>query len=175
MCFRRKSLMPAINAHPVLAALRSIASKENGIEIEGFAVKDGRLYFGFRGPVLRDNWVPILVTTWDDPDAAEVRYVQLDGRGIRDLVAVDDGFLILAGPVGDADGSYRVHFWNGRDGLAARGDDARAQRLAEFSELEGGKPEGLAVLATLGRTYELLLVRDGLRSGAPTRWTLARP
>src|SRR6266508_350209 len=76
-----------------------VASKENRVDIEGLAVKDGRLYFGFRGPVLRDGWVPILVTAWDDVDAAEVRYVQLDGRGIRDIAVVDDGFLILAGPV----------------------------------------------------------------------------
>ncbi len=41
---------------------------------------------------------------------------------------------------GDADLSYRVYFWNGRDELTARSDDARPQRLAEFSELEGGKP-----------------------------------
>ena len=94
-----KSVMPAITAHAVLAGFTSIASKENGVDIEGLAVKDGRLYFGFRGPVLRDGWVPILVTAWDDVDAAEVRYVQLDGRGIGDIAAVDDGFLILAGPV----------------------------------------------------------------------------
>ena len=169
-----KSLAPAIKAHSVLNGFTELASKENGIDIEGLAVKNGRLYFGFRGPVLRDEWVPIVATTWADPTTVDVLYVQLGGRGVRDIAAVDDGFLILAGPVGDGDGSYRVYFWNGKDQMSG-GNGAKPQRLAEFSDLDGGKPEGLAVLNSSGKTYQILVVCDGLPKGGPTKWMLSRP
>ena len=122
----------------------------------------------------RDGWVPVLVTTWDDPETIDVRYVQLDGRGIRDIAAVNTGFLILAGPVGDGDTSYRVYYWNGADELTG-GPDAKPQRMAEFSDLGNGKPEGLAVLTAQGKTYELLIVFDGLPSGAAAQCVLSRP
>jgi len=170
-----KSLRSAIKAHPVLNGFLEIASKENGIDIEGLAVKDGRLYFGFRGPVLRDGWVPILVTTWEDPESADVVYVQLDGRGIRDIAAVKDGFLILAGPIGDGDISYRVYFWNGSDQLSSSTDAAKPRRMAEFSDLGDGKPEGLAVLNAQGKRYQVLVICDGLPEGGAARWTLSRP
>jgi len=38
-----------------------------------------------------------------------------------------------------------------------------------------GKPEGLAVLKADGRTYDVLLLCDGLPKGGPTRWKLTRP
>lgn len=170
-----KSLRATIKAHPVLNGFVEIASKENGIDIEGLAVKDGRLYFGFRGPVLREGWVPILVTTWADPETADVVYVQLDGRGIRDIAGVKGGFLILAGPIGDGDISYRVYFWNGSDQLTDRTNAAKPQLLAEISDLGEGKPEGLAVIAAQGKTYDVLLVCDGLPKGGATRWMLSRP
>ncbi len=168
------SLRAAIDGHAVLKDFAPLASKENGIDIEGLAVRKGVLYFGFRGPVLRNNWVPILVCTFDQPDAATVIYAALDGRGIRDLVAVDDGFLILAGPMGDGDSSYRLYSWDGNDGLAAT-NPGRTAMLAKIPEMPPGKPEGLAVLAEMGKEYELLLLCDGLAAGGATRWKLAKP
>ncbi len=52
-----------------------------------------------------------------DLSGAELRYVPLDGRGIRDIARVSDGFLILAGPVGDSPLSYELVFWDGNDGF----------------------------------------------------------
>ena len=58
-------------------------------------------------------------------------------------------------------------------------DGPKPQRLGEFPEMRlgmaTGKPEGLAVLKAEGKTYELLLLCDGLPKGGPTRWTLTRP
>ncbi len=171
-----KSLMPAISKQPVLNPFTSMASKENGVDIEGLAVRGERLYFGFRGPVLRQGWVPVMSCTWQDPDhTAEVRYLRLGGRGIRDLTAVVGGFLVLAGPVGDGDTPYRVYFWDGNDQLPAGLDASDPQLLGEFSGLGDGKPEGLVVLKEEGKRYDLLLLCDGLRNGGPTRWSLTRP
>ena len=46
--------------------------------------------------------------------------------------------------------------------------------LAELPDFGRAKPEGLAVLKEEGKTYELLLVCDGLPKGGPTRWRLTR-
>jgi len=170
-----KSLRGVIRAHPVLKDFVGVASKENGIDVEGLAAKDGRIHFGFRGPVLRGGWVPVVSTTWNDPDGdAQIRYVHLHGRGIRDIAAVDGGFLLLAGPVGDADFSYRIYFWDGADQLPGGDNGPRPDRLGELTELDDAKPEGLAVARTQGKTYEILVVLDGLKNKA-MRWTVKRP
>lgn len=170
-----KSLRKALAAHKVLGGFVPVASKENGIDIEGLAAKDGKLFFGFRGPVLRDNWVPVLVCTFDDPDGtAAVRYVQLGGRGVRDIAAVADGFLILAGPVGDGDSTYRLYHWDGRDGLAAT-DPGHTRPLGDLPDAGKGKPEGLAVLKESATEWDVLIVADGLPKGGPVRLTVARP
>jgi|SRR5205823_11506661 len=169
------SLRAVLDGHPILRQFVPVASKENGIDIEGLAVKDGRLYFGFRGPVLRDNWVPILSCTFGKvPGDVKVAYARFGGRGVRDMVAVSDGFLVLAGPVGDGDQSSQIYFWDGSDGLAGKTDPPRPRPLAELPDFGRAKPEGLAVLKEEGKTYELLLVCDGLPKGGPTRWRLTR-
>lgn len=171
----RTSLWSVLDAHPVLGPFRALASKENGVDIEGLAVKDGRLYFGFRGPVLRDRWVPVLSCTFDDPSGtARTLYVQLGGRGVRDMVAVDDGFLILAGPTGDGDWSFRIYHWDGKDGLNDA-DPGKTRRLADLPRAAAGKPEGLTVLGRSGDRYDLLLLYDGAKGGAPTRLSLKVP
>lgn len=171
-----KSLASAIETNPALKGMIGVASKENGIDIEGLAVKDNRLHFGFRGPVLRGGWVPVVSTTWENPKGdAQVRFVQLDGRGIRDIAVVDQGFLILAGPVGDADFSYRLYLWDGVDELPRGEDGPKPLRLAEFSDLGKGKPEGLAVLGAQGKSYDILVVFDGVPNGTPMRWRVTRP
>jgi Protein of unknown function (DUF3616) len=170
-----RSLHSAIKANAVLSGFSAIASKENGVDIEGLAVKDGRMYFGFRGPVLRGGWVPVMSLRWGDPDAAvAVSYVQLDGRGIRDMAAVKDGFLVLAGPVGDGDMSYRIYFWNGVDQLPLADKALQPQRIAEFANLGIAKPEGLAVINENAASYDVLVISDGLMNGGAMRWTLVR-
>ncbi|OWK40407.1 hypothetical protein FRUB_05326 [Fimbriiglobus ruber] len=170
------SLRDVLKNHKVLGPFAVQASKENGIDIEGLAFKAGRLYFGFRGPVLRDNWVPVLNCTFADPaGTANVGYINLDGRGVRDLVAVADGFLVLAGPMGDGDASTRLYHWDGKDGLAPE-NPGKTTLLAEFPKApkSAGKLEGVAVLKQSGTEYELLVVSDGPKNGAPTRWLLRR-
>lgn len=90
---------------PLLGPFTSLPSKENGIDIEGIAARDQKLFIGFRGPVLRGNYVPVMILDFDDPEDYELLFVRLDGNGVRDMTAVDGGFLILAGPVGDAPGT----------------------------------------------------------------------
>ncbi len=97
---------------------------------EGVAVRDQVLFVGFRGPVLRGNYVPVLQLRFDKPNKNELLLVKLDGLGIRDLTAIDSGLLILAGPVGDGPGGYAIYHWNGRDCLIGQdGPGGKCERV----------------------------------------------
>ena len=101
-----------------------IPSKENGIDIEGIASDGDKLYIGFRGPVLRGNYVPVMVIKdCDNPSDYELLFVNLDGNGIRDICKVEDGFLIISGPMGDGVGNYQLYFWNGVDSIPGKGSN----------------------------------------------------
>jgi hypothetical protein len=167
------SLRTAIAASPELKPFADLPGKENGVDIEGLAVREGKLYVGFRSPVLRANYLPIMVTQFDHPEQAEIRFVNLDGLGIRDLAATQDGFLILAGPAGEGSGAYQVFAWDGYDCLTGATPQGRCQRLGEFPAMKG-KPEGLTVLAETPEAYEILLVSDGVKNGQPTRYRVPR-
>lgn len=173
------SLRPVLDNHQLLQRFRQIPSKENGVDIEGLAVRDGLLYLGFRGPVLRGNWVPVLKCPFAQPvTEAELLFVDLDGRGIRDLARVHNGFLILAGPIGDGSGSHQLYFWDGEDclpGVRSSGQPGRLERLGEVPADAEARPEGLALLHEGGSTYEVLIVHDGVKNGAPTRFQATKP
>jgi len=158
----------------ILGPYAAIPGKENGVDVEGLAVKDGRLYVGFRGPVLRGNFVPVLSFAFDDPDDYELKFVPLAGRGIRDLLAVDDGLLLLAGPIGDGDATYKLYHWNGED--CVPGDVESPGVLTELGELPGNqavKPEGLAILAETADSWKLLVVSDG--DADASTWLVQKP
>ncbi|WP_417913604.1 DUF3616 domain-containing protein [Candidatus Electronema sp. JM] len=164
----RISLRGIIYNDPALKAFCGIPSKENGVDIEGLAVKDGWLHVGFRGPVFRDNYVPVLRLRWEEPEQYELLYVRLGGRGIRDLATVADGFLILAGPVGDGTDSYQIYHWNGKDTVP--GKDRRPEdmgRLCLLGEIappdEDSKAEGLAVLEERQDSWQLVIAYDGAK------------
>lgn len=172
------SLRLILDTNVVLKIFSQIPSKENGVDIEGIAVRDGNLYIGFRGPVLRENWVPVLKCQFTKPIAeADLVFVNLGGRGIRDMTRVDNGFLVLAGPVGDGPGSYQVYFWDGEDclpGSRAVGKVGQLNLLGEIPSDGDGKAEGLALLKESDSDYEVLIVFDGKENGAPTRFSITK-
>ncbi len=78
---------------------------QQGVNIEGPAVRNGRLYFGFHGPVLQ-GVAHVLAVDADalfdakatrNPKAALTRLALGQNGGIRDMIAVKTGFLLLAG------------------------------------------------------------------------------
>jgi hypothetical protein len=157
------SLRQAISAHPELGPFARLASKENGVDIEGLAADGTSLFAGFRGPVLRHGLVPVLRFTFDSPDQGEVSFVMLDGRGIRDLARVGDGFLVLAGPPGDSDQPHRFYWWNGRDCTPGRaGPGGRVRFLGEVPSPDGGKSEALSLLGETTTDYDVAVFYDGI-------------
>jgi Protein of unknown function (DUF3616) len=92
---------------------------EGGVNIEGIAVKNDRMYFGLRGPSLDGSAFVLSV----DAEAVFTKEGDLKSKvtplalglntGIRDLAAINDGILILAGPTRDETVPYAVWFWDG--------------------------------------------------------------
>jgi len=170
----RTSLAEIISNDPILSPFAAIPSKENGIDIEAVAAKNGQLYLGFRGPVLRGGYVPVMQLQFDKPkESYRLHYLNLGGRGIRDMATVSDGFLILAGPVGDEALSYQLLHWNGHDTLPGS-SNGQLKLLDEINSPAGGKAEGIAVSGTTDLFYNIIVVFDGIKGGTPRHYTINR-
>lgn len=155
--------------------------QDGGANIEGLAARNGQLFVGFRAPVPGGKAFIIRVAEGAvfghaDPGLAVFRLeLGRDGKGrdlgIRDLAAVSDGFLVLAGPSlpdgDDAVGSGRVLHW--REG------DERPRLLREIAMTDKGvKPEVLLVMGEMPTAYRVLIMSDGLAGGSPTEFELGK-
>lgn len=168
-----------LSSNPTLGPFVHLASKENGVDLEGVAVKHSKLYVGFRGPVLREGFVPVMELQFDQPEENRLSYVNLGGRGIRSLCEVSDGFLILAGPVGDAQQSFQLYHWDGRDCLPGKRTEIEepcgvVRLLGAVSTPLGAKAEGLEVLDDDGEELTILVLFDGIENGCPSLYRVKR-
>ena len=170
-------------------------SGQQGVNIEGLAVQDGKLYFGFRGPVVSDTGnttgkgsvAKVLAVNADalfaggKPQAAVTSIALGAHRGIRDMVAVKNGLLLLAGPDdGPANKGvgWILAWWDGK----ATGQTVTPRVLAAL-DLSGIKlrscdeelkPEAITVLEETPEAYKLLVLSDGMCDGGPLAFTVAR-
>lgn len=140
----------------------------HGVNIEGLAVNKDGLFLAFRGPVLNGHAQVLQVTTEAVFTGAALnpkRYeVATDpDTGLRDIVALSKGFLLLTGPEMDADGAARILYWGGP--VAPR----TLRILADVNNLKGDKPESLTLLSETTDTVEVLVMSDGIENGAPRR------
>jgi hypothetical protein len=160
-----------IRAEPALGPSFNGTLKDEGLTLEGVAVKAERLYVGMRGPVLGDGKaavlsVPLRALFGGGGGTGQLHSVDLGKRrGVRDLVAFDNGFLVLAGPVNDppkgkvSHGDYSVFWWNGNNQHKLLGDlDSYGKKV---------KPEALLPLDRRGAKLRILLFFDGPDEGAP--------
>lgn len=161
-----------------------------GVNIEGMAVQGGRLYFGFRGPAL-EGTAQVLALDAEalfnpaatDPKAVLTGLTLGRSRGIRDMVAVKDGFLLLAGPddsEASKEVSWTVWLWDGQP--ASTGKVVQPRLLATL-DLSGVKlrkcdkelkPEAITVLEETPAAFSLLVLSDGMCDGGPLLFRLAR-
>jgi hypothetical protein len=150
--------------------------EDNGLTIEGVAVRQGRLYAGMRGPVLNNGdalilSVPLVVLFDGQAGAGELHRLGLGkdtmgkSRGIRDLVTFRNGFLVVAGPVQDPPsthdikpGDYAVYFY----------DASATKKLIDLKAYgKKTKPEGLLPLDEKDGKLRALLLFDGPDEGEP--------
>lgn len=167
----RHNLAAHLEDDPHLAPFLALPGKDNGLDIEGIAVLDKRVYLGLRGPVLR-GWAVVLEIRPVETEPGRLRlsepyrkhFLDLGGLGVRDLCPYGRDVLLLAGPTMDLDGPVRVVRWR----VHRSGDVVPAEELETVAELPYGigcdHPEGLALLPD-GR---LMIVYD---SPSPERIT----
>lgn len=169
-------LRAIIAANPVLSPFLDRRLDINGLTIEGVAVKDGRLFAGFRAPSL-DNGRAVILSVQlgalfggDAPDAKLYQLPLGDGRGVRDLTAYGDGFIVLAGPA-TGDGAYAVYWW---DGVS---ENTRVLRdLVDVIGQDGKrKAEALLPLDESPTRLRVLILFDGEKQGAPVAVKMPRP
>ena len=159
-----QGLRRLLHDDPHLAPFLGIPGKDNGLDIEGIAVREDRVYLGMRGPVLR-GWAFVLqvrpyadpaapgrlvLRAFDDGRAYRKHVLDLDGLGVRDLCPAGDDLLVLAGPTMALDGPVRIYRWHGAARAAEQPEVVRGDLLTRELELTYGEgddhAEGLAVL-----------------------------
>jgi Protein of unknown function (DUF3616) len=143
--------------------------ENNGLTIEGVAVLGARLYAGFRGPSLDDGLSQLLSVRLDAlfgdaPAEPKLEKLRLGaGRGVRDLSVFAEGLLVLAGPTGDDEGAYTVHWWSPTSGST--------QLLADITQAahasKDSKPEAILPLHKTASGLRVLILSDGEKQGAP--------
>jgi len=159
-----------------VAPFFNVLLDENGVNIEGIAVKKGRIYFGFRGPSTDSNAFILSVDadalfTKKDAVNAVVNKVKLGPTtGIRDMAAVEGGILLLSGPVNDQPVTPAVFFWDEKiDELKLLGE------LEIPAPLKEAKAETLLVLRDEpDKKFHVLIMFDGAENGAPTEYHIPR-
>jgi hypothetical protein len=165
-----------LQRQPDLSSSYDRALEDNGLTIEGIAVRDGRLYAGMRGPVLGTDAAVLSVplsAVFDGQQApSKLHKVQLEKdtlgkpRGVRDMTRHADGFLVLAGPVNDPpedreiqQSDYSIYVWDG---------ESKPKRVMDVPAYgKKVKPEALLPLDGDAERVRVLLLFDGPKEGAP--------
>lgn len=185
---RSVSLTGWLRKVPQIAPYVGQPLQRNGLNLEGLAYKAGKLFIGCRGPNLDGN-APVLEVssealfktapmTWPQP---VVHLLPLGvGKGIRELTAVSDGFIVLSGCSGsegssdfkipqfyDGDLAFNLFFWK-------PGATPELEKIGQIP-ITKGKAEGVLVLEETPEKITVMILYDGSYNGAPHLFTLGRP
>lgn len=158
-----------------------------GLNIEGIAVQEGRLYVGFRGPS-EAGMVPVYSVEasalFDGSDAKpRLERLQVGRRvGIRDMVAGANTILLLLGP-DDHDVIGPARWWvaEWKPSEAARPPN-RPRMLAELDLsnaqfetcVDAVKPEALSIIETTANAYRIVVLSDGVCDGGALLFNVPR-
>jgi hypothetical protein len=172
---RTAKLRAIIAKQPDLRRFRDQRLENNGVTIEGIAVRRGRIAVGFRGPSLKDGRAAVLSLAIDGvfgkaaPDAHFYRLPLGKGAGVRDLAAVGAGVLVLAGPTASGPGPYGIYWWDGES------DDVSL--LKDLADVVGKKrkAEALLPLDEDASSLRVLVLFDGEKEAAPVVVEIPRP
>ena len=182
---KRASLLPWLAQNPTFRDHIKQPLQRNGFNIEGLAFRDGKLFFGVRGPNLQAQTFVIetpaaALFTSPLPDCTLHSLPVGPDRGIRELVALRDGFIVITGnasaeatkkfPVAQtrmADKVFDVFLWRpGQEpALSSIGVLPRPQ----------GKAEGILLLEDAPNHADLLVLFDGAADGGAQSYRLTRP
>jgi hypothetical protein len=151
-----------------LAPFIEIPGKDNGLDIEGLAVREKRAFVGLRGPVLRE-WCCILELALEADADGTLRlmpvdgavpyrkhFLKLSGLGVRDIIWVEDDLIILAGPTMAHDGPIEIWLWKNAAKTPSVSIDTRRLLSLPFGP-GGDRAEGLTVFDSSGSTSVLVV------------------
>jgi hypothetical protein len=161
---------------PHLSKFLKVPGKDNGLDIEGLAVRDDRIFLGLRGPVLR-GWAVVLEISVEAGDDGALslkgigpggrpykkHFLELEGMGVRDLCVDGKDILVLAGPSMNLDGPVGVYRWGGA--LTASAESlVRRDSLTRVLAIPHGDgtdhAEGFTFVPGEGRPRQVLVVYD---------------
>ncbi|WFT97008.1 DUF3616 domain-containing protein [Bradyrhizobium barranii] len=150
----KDSLRRRLSNDPYLAPFLNLPGKENGLDIEGLAVRNRAVLIGLRGPIVDSTAVVVEFGSEGSgeitPASHRLHFLELEGLGVRDLARWDGSIIVLAGPVSSAAGPFRLYLWNVR-----RTDKIqRPRQIFEWKE-KNDAPEGIC-----RKGDELLVVYD---------------
>jgi len=174
---RTGRLRTIMAAEPALAPYLDRRLDNNGLTIEGIAIRQGRILVGYREPALSNGRAAILSVAIEalfgnaPADARLYRLPLGKGRGVRDLAVFGDNVLILAGPATSDPGPAAIYRWDG-----ASEDVLLLKDLAVLVADEGmRKAEALLPLDESPSGLRVLILFDGEKEGAPATITIPGP
>ena len=152
--------------------------QDGGINIEGLAIHQEQAWIGLRAPLVTGNGVVIKLSTKNlfsgDPGQVSLHRLALgEGRGIRDLARVNEGFLVLTGkstPEAENEAPWpaSVVFW--------RGDQQTTIPIATLTNTASiEKPEAMLVLGEDRQNWRVLILGEGKGSIDPQEYLLPKP
>lgn len=147
----RVDLRKVLEEDLFLSPYRELPTKENGIDIEGMAVIDDRIFVGLRGPLVGGFAVVFELYLDDRFRIASLKrhFLKLDGLAVRELARVNASLLVIAGPVGESQGPFALYRWNPEM-------DAAPTKVFAWGVV-AEKPEGMCITSIEGKDGLLVL------------------
>lgn len=182
---RQASLLPWLEKSEEFKAFVRQPLQRNGFNIEGLTFSGGRLFFGARGPNVSGTGFVIETSTASlfgggMPDGVVHKLPLGEGRGIREITAVSDGFLILTGNA-SAEASDQFPVSLSRSGDSTFGlvhwKPGKTETVTPLGHVppSPGKAEALLVLEEKPAYIDVLILFDGAQDGGPRALRLHRP
>lgn len=174
----RASLVEILRTDPVLSSHFGKPLQQRGVNIEGLAIRDGRLFVGFRGPNL-GGYAFVLEVRAEDVFGGKplppyiLHRLQLGpGLGIREIVAAKSGFLLIAGNAGSEPSEKYTQSADYEQGrgfflFAWDGTNTDVHKIGSLPNVDG-KAEAMTILEEAPDHVTVLVLFDGPRQGRPT-------
>jgi hypothetical protein len=168
---RSERLREAINTALQSGLFGSPLLRPQAFGIEGVAVKDGKMFVGFRAPSVNGKAFIMIVNA----DAVfgtgnlniDVKPLSLgQGIGIRDLAMISTGLLVLSGPSAGVAAAPSLFHFDVDTGLVSL--------LGNIVEPADRKAEALLVLREDPEFISFLLMFDGIENGGPIQYFVSR-
>lgn len=176
------SLADMLEADATLGPYFGKPLQQKGINIEGLAIRGGRLFAGLRNPNINGSAFVVEVGADDVfSDAGRPAYtlhrLMLGaGLGIREIVAAQHGFLIIAGNAGSEPSEA---FPKAQDYEKGRGFwlcwwDGKGSAVHRIGAIPAppGKAEAMAILDETADHATVLILFDGPKDGRPSVYRL---